>query len=441
MPQSLCLNAALPLTLPSSSTTSSNVTGWVLPTSVRSPVTLSRPSPARETCGRAELDGLPLEHLLVDRLLDVRAVVVVERLDPARALEHPQRRAVGREHDARLRPRGRACPPRSATSISRSCPAFDAAPWRVVFTVRRPLSGPSCASPVDRHALAAYIQLSPDRSDKETSHMAIDLDQPVLDDQVARRELRRHHRPRAHRARAWRGDPCWRRRATTPSRREIKVKMGAMSMTFTGTVSVAEKDEAEHRALLRREVAREGRPGARQRGRGVQAQRQRRQHPHPRADHGQGGVDGRGSGGGRARRADHRLHRQAPRHLRSTPMATITMKQVRPGEVPKRRRHRAAGGPGRPVLQRQWAERLRVRGVRQRARHLDAPRADDVQGARALRGVQDDQRGRERRPAGKSAPQQIPRPAVGRAQRVRASWRSITLPSSLTTAPSPVTFT
>jgi carbon monoxide dehydrogenase subunit G len=31
---------------------------------------------------------------------------------------------------------------------------------------------------------------------------------------------------------------------------EIKVKMGAMSMTFTGTVEVAEKDEAEHRALL-----------------------------------------------------------------------------------------------------------------------------------------------------------------------------------------------
>jgi carbon monoxide dehydrogenase subunit G len=31
---------------------------------------------------------------------------------------------------------------------------------------------------------------------------------------------------------------------------EIKVKMGAMSMTFTGTVEVAEKDAAEHRALL-----------------------------------------------------------------------------------------------------------------------------------------------------------------------------------------------
>jgi|SRR3954447_3794494 len=31
---------------------------------------------------------------------------------------------------------------------------------------------------------------------------------------------------------------------------EIKVKMGAMSLTFTGTVEVKEKDEAEHRALL-----------------------------------------------------------------------------------------------------------------------------------------------------------------------------------------------
>jgi carbon monoxide dehydrogenase subunit G len=32
---------------------------------------------------------------------------------------------------------------------------------------------------------------------------------------------------------------------------EIRVKMGAMSMTFTGTVAVIEKDEADHRALLR----------------------------------------------------------------------------------------------------------------------------------------------------------------------------------------------
>ncbi len=32
---------------------------------------------------------------------------------------------------------------------------------------------------------------------------------------------------------------------------EIKVKMGAMSMTFKGTVEVASKDETEHRAVLR----------------------------------------------------------------------------------------------------------------------------------------------------------------------------------------------
>src|ERR1700750_2675719 len=32
---------------------------------------------------------------------------------------------------------------------------------------------------------------------------------------------------------------------------EIKVKMGAMSMTFRGTVSVAERDDDAHRAVLR----------------------------------------------------------------------------------------------------------------------------------------------------------------------------------------------
>ncbi len=34
-------------------------------------------------------------------------------------------------------------------------------------------------------------------------------------------------------------------------RAEIKVKMGAMSLTFIGTVSVVEQDDADHRALLR----------------------------------------------------------------------------------------------------------------------------------------------------------------------------------------------
>ena len=33
------------------------------------------------------------------------------------------------------------------------------------------------------------------------------------------------------------------------ARAEIKVKMGAMSMTFTGTVTITERDDAGHRAL------------------------------------------------------------------------------------------------------------------------------------------------------------------------------------------------
>jgi carbon monoxide dehydrogenase subunit G len=34
-------------------------------------------------------------------------------------------------------------------------------------------------------------------------------------------------------------------------RAEIKVKMGAMSMTYTGTVEVVEQDASEHRAVIR----------------------------------------------------------------------------------------------------------------------------------------------------------------------------------------------
>jgi len=37
----------------------------------------------------------------------------------------------------------------------------------------------------------------------------------------------------------------------TTAKAEIKVKMGAMSMKFTGTVSVVEQDEATHRAVLK----------------------------------------------------------------------------------------------------------------------------------------------------------------------------------------------
>ena len=40
------------------------------------------------------------------------------------------------------------------------------------------------------------------------------------------------------------------RTGTDAVKAEIKVKMGAMSMTFTGTVEVIEQDPAEHRAVM-----------------------------------------------------------------------------------------------------------------------------------------------------------------------------------------------
>jgi uncharacterized protein len=42
---------------------------------------------------------------------------------------------------------------------------------------------------------------------------------------------------------------------------EIRVKMGAMSMTFTGTVSVVEQDADSHRALLRVKAREKGGQG------------------------------------------------------------------------------------------------------------------------------------------------------------------------------------
>ena len=40
------------------------------------------------------------------------------------------------------------------------------------------------------------------------------------------------------------------RTAPESAKAEIKVKMGAMSMTFTGTVEVVEQDAGEHRAVM-----------------------------------------------------------------------------------------------------------------------------------------------------------------------------------------------
>ena len=55
------------------------------------------------------------------------------------------------------------------------------------------------------------------------------------------------------------------RTSPTAAKAEIKVKMGAMSMTFAGTVEVVEQDDAGHRAVLKvksREVGGQGHANA-----------------------------------------------------------------------------------------------------------------------------------------------------------------------------------
>ena len=55
------------------------------------------------------------------------------------------------------------------------------------------------------------------------------------------------------------------RTSPTAAKAEIKVKMGAMSMTFAGTVEVVEQDDAAHHALMRiksREVGGQGHANA-----------------------------------------------------------------------------------------------------------------------------------------------------------------------------------
>jgi carbon monoxide dehydrogenase subunit G len=51
------------------------------------------------------------------------------------------------------------------------------------------------------------------------------------------------------------------RTSPTAAKAQIKISMGAMSLTFAGTVEVVESDDAEHRAVLRvksREVGGQG---------------------------------------------------------------------------------------------------------------------------------------------------------------------------------------
>ena len=84
---------------------------------------------------------------------------------------------------------------------------------------------------------------------------------------------------------------------------QIKVKMGAMSMTFTGTLEIVEQDAAAHRAVLSVKSREAGGQGHANATVAFQLARRRRHGADARADHRQGRVDGRGRRGRRARRA------------------------------------------------------------------------------------------------------------------------------------------
>ena len=170
--------------------------------------------------------------------------------------------------------------------------------------------------------------------------------------------------------------------ATDPNsvRAQIKVKMGAMSMTFTGTVEIVEQDPVAHRAVMSVESREAGGQGyanatvvfALVDGGGTihtNAQITR-----------QGRVDGRRGRRRRARRADHRLRRQARRALTAVrSMATITMRRIRDGEVPFDGGTAIQEDVDRPVFRGNGPDEL-VRRMRQRPGRLDASGADDQEG-------------------------------------------------------------
>ena len=70
--------------------------------------------------------------------------------------------------------------------------------------------------------------------------------------------------------------------------------MGAMSMTFRGTVEVVERDAEAHRALLRVKSRDTGGPGYANADVTFALDRRRRHDPHRGPDQRQGRLDGRG---------------------------------------------------------------------------------------------------------------------------------------------------
>ena len=75
---------------------------------------------------------------------------------------------------------------------------------------------------------------------------------------------------------------------------QILIKMGAMSMTFSGTVEIVEQDAAAHRVVLSVKSKEAGGQGYANATVVIALNGRRRHDPHRRPDHRQGRVDGRG---------------------------------------------------------------------------------------------------------------------------------------------------
>ncbi len=249
MPQSVCLTTATALSVPSSPTREVERERPGLADQRQLALDAERRRRRWSTAVERNAIVLPLEDLVVDRLLDVRLVVVAERLHAAGALAHAQRawRPPSARSSSSRRRRRSSVASQAVTWIRRSCPALAAAPVRSVRTASVPLSGPELVRPwLERHARQPYPYTRDPT--KETSHGSRTRP-PVLDGQADRRQLRRD--PDLERV-----VPCVEGgtvlETTGPDavKAEILVRMGAMSMTFTGTVEVVEKDAAAHRAVL-----------------------------------------------------------------------------------------------------------------------------------------------------------------------------------------------
>ena len=170
--------------------------------------------------------------------------------------------------------------------------------------------------------------------------------------------------------------------------------MGAMSMTFRGTVEVVERDDDAHRAVLRVKSKDTGGQGYANADVRVHARRRRRRRSTPRRRSAARPRRWARASCSRARRADQGLHDEAGDDLMAERMV---MRRVREGEVPPDGGTALQDDPDRPVFRGNGpydyvcVECGNVLAAAMGLEHDDQARADQV------RALQDRQRRRLRR--------------------------------------------